>query len=201
MCFTISDFPKLLTVFFTGSDVISRLRDCSFEPSHSLTDYALYICYLWSALTMNMAENSPNILNSGPLPEATNGTIPENSEHMVTSVETALREAATDSDGADTTRILDVSDGVAAVEATKQSVARKDSTDKELSVPHSETLRSVVNSHMYELAFSLCNGLFLPWLDPSAMIEFNKHLESIESGTAADIDMVRAEAYGIMSSW
>ncbi|KAF6033087.1 GEMIN5 [Bugula neritina] len=43
---------------FPGCDVAQRLTDCSFKDTRFLSDYALYICYLWSALIINTKSGS-----------------------------------------------------------------------------------------------------------------------------------------------
>ncbi|XP_067947516.1 gem-associated protein 5-like [Watersipora subatra] len=75
--------PARLIQLFTypGSDVIQRLTKCSIKPLQSLEDYSLYICSLWSALTLA-------IHNSGqPLPQL---SLTEDTEATVTSSPTLV---------------------------------------------------------------------------------------------------------------
>ena len=131
----------------TGCDVITRLKECSFEPSHSLADYSLYICYLWSALTLYQSDTSVV-------------------KHVVTDV---------------TANIQSADDSTAAAHTDEKLAEDSDQTDSANNLTDMTSLVSLVSANMYKLAFSLCNGLFLPWLDSDLMSTFRSHLDTLEA--------------------
>ena len=129
----------------TGCDVITRLKECSFEPSHSLADYSLYICYLWSALTLYQYD---------------------------TSVDKPAADVTPDIQSAD--------DNTTAAHTEEKPAEDSGQPDSADNLTDMTSLVSLVAANMYKLAFSLCNGLFLPWLDSELMSTFRSHLDTLE---------------------
>ena len=140
-----------MCVYVVGCDVITKLLDCTFEASHSLADYSLYIYYLWSALTISA--DSSAITSASTTDMSTSLQREEHNDDLPVN--------AADS-------------GDHNVETTPQ------------------TLTSVVQTHMYQLAFSMCHSLCLTWLDAGSMKVFKNHLEEIEKGEITTaLNMVR----------
>ena len=129
-----------------GCDVITRLKECSFEPSHSLADYSLYICYLWSALTLYQSDTSID-------------------KPVVTDVTLDIQSAG---------------DSTTAAHTDEKPAEGNDQPDSADILTDMTSLVSLVSANMYKLAFSLCNGLFLPWLDSDLMSTFRSHLDTLE---------------------
>ena len=131
----------------TGCDVITRLKECSFEPSHSLADYSLYnIGYLRPALTLY---------------------------HSDTSVFKPTADVTPD--------IQSAGDSTTAAHTDEKPAEDSDQPDSADNLTDMTSLVSLVSANMYKLAFSLCNGLFLPWLDSDLMSTFRSHLDTVEA--------------------
>lgn len=139
---------------------MKRLGECSFEPSHSLSDYSLYICYLWASLTHSPGSSIQNQAATPQSSALTSNNTPVESE--VSGIERHLPEtdiSSTEGQSADTN-----TSGI----------------EGHLVVSDMTALISLVSTNMYKLAFSLCNGLFLPWLDSDLMKSFLSHLQTLE---------------------
>lgn len=187
---------------------MQRLEECTFEPSHSLSDYSLYICYLWAALTVIMEDNSESFEPVTDLAsdDSTNGmqdaNQPTDSTNGVQDAEQPVNSTNGVQDGdqsmdsingvqganqpINSTNGVQEGDGIAADGSARyQDVATVTPVSK-------KTLASVMKGHMYQLAFSLCNGLFLSWIDPAAMNAFREHLDAIEMSITAGEEVLPA---------
>lgn len=176
---------------------MTRLKECSFEPSHSLTDYALYICHLWSALVLCLnlpygAEDVASSLQPGHASSTgtseaacvvsdTNdgavkapGDLPMGQEEResVPAIITQTKYVA-ESDECSSVSHPPSVDKVASTKTERKSTSVCAAVDSELQM--------MVADHIYQLAFSLCNGLFLQLLDATLMKQFNEHLNVLET--------------------
>lgn len=176
--------------------MITRLRDCSFEPSHCLEDYSLYICYLWSALILSLNQSLPastsSNVNANNSVSQSNNTNNVDAAVAIISADVELKLENLQIDGerkpSDDPRLADdepltSGEHKSQVVNGQSSVSSPDQTTEDQT--YSE-LVDLVSKHMYQVAFSLCNGLFLPWLDSVMMKAFRDHLNTQERETGAE---------------